>query len=38
MLAAAAEAEVERYIAAHGGERDEAGRRLLMRPRHAHRR
>src|SRR5512134_3761446 len=31
MLAAALEAEVEAYLAAHAHERDEAGRRLVVR-------
>src|SRR5512135_2867072 len=35
MLAAALEAEVEAYRAAHAGERDEAGRRLVVRNGHA---
>jgi transposase-like protein len=35
MLAAALEAEVEAYLAAHAGERDEAGRRLVVRNGHA---
>jgi transposase-like protein len=35
MLAAALEAEVEAYVAAHAGERDEAGRRLVVRNGHA---
>ncbi len=35
MLAAALEAEVEAYLAAHLGERDEAGRRLVVRNGHA---
>src|SRR5512134_2243286 len=35
MLAAALEAEVEAYLAAHAGERDEAGRRLAVRNGHA---
>jgi transposase-like protein len=35
MLAAALEDEVAAYIAAHAGERDEAGRRLVVRNGHA---
>ena len=35
MLAAALEAEVEAYLAAHAGERDGAGRRLVVRNGHA---
>ena len=35
MLAAALEAEVEAYLAAHAGARDEAGRRLVVRNGHA---
>ena len=35
MLAVALEAEVEAYIAGHAGERDEAGRRLVVRNGHA---
>src|SRR5512142_3192285 len=35
MLAAALEAEVEAYIAAHIEQRDEAGRRLVVRNGHA---
>jgi transposase-like protein len=35
MLAAALEAEVAAYIAAHAGERDEQGRRLVVRNGHA---
>src|SRR5512146_2790491 len=35
MLAAALEAEVEAYLAAHAGERAEAGRRLVVRNGHA---
>ncbi len=35
MLAAALEAEVEAYLAAHAGERDGAGRRLVLRNGHA---
>src|SRR5512144_83614 len=35
MLAAALGAEVEAYLAAHAGERDEAGRRLVVRNGHA---
>ncbi len=35
MLTAALEAEVEAYVAAHAGERDEAGRRLVVRNGHA---
>ncbi|MGE5763416.1 MAG: transposase, partial [Mycobacterium leprae] len=35
MLAVALEAEVEAYIAAHAHERDEAGRRLVVRNGHA---
>src|SRR5512146_2061778 len=31
MLAAALQAEVDAYLAAHAGERDEAGRRLVVR-------
>ena len=35
MLAAALEAEVAAYIAAHAGELDETGRRLVVRNGHA---
>jgi putative transposase len=35
MLAAALEAEVDDYLAAHGAERDEHGRRLVVRNGHA---
>jgi hypothetical protein len=35
MLAAALEAEVDAYLAAHAAERDEAGRRLVVRNGHA---
>ena len=35
MLAAALEAEVDDYLAAHAGERDEGGRRLVVRNGHA---
>src|SRR5512143_2980239 len=35
MLAAALEAEVEAHLAAHAGERDQAGRRLVVRNGHA---
>ena len=35
MLAAALEAEVDDYLTAHAGERDEAGRRLVVRNGHA---
>jgi hypothetical protein len=35
MLAAALEAEVEAYLAAHAAERDEGGRRLVLRNGHA---
>src|SRR5512143_2163729 len=35
MLAVALEAEVQAYLAAHGDERDEAGRRLVVRNGHA---
>ena len=35
MLAAALEAEVDAYIDAHAGERDERGRRLVVRNGHA---
>jgi putative transposase len=38
MLAAALEAEVDAYIQAHVGERDERGRRLVVRNGHAERR
>jgi hypothetical protein len=38
MLAAALEAEVDDYLAAHAAERDEAGRRLVMRNGHARQR
>jgi hypothetical protein len=38
MLAAALEAEVEDYLAAHAAERDEQGRRLVVRNGHARRR
>ena len=36
MLAAALEAEVDEYLAAHTAERDEQGRRLVVRNGHAH--
>ena len=35
MLAAALEAEVDDYLAAHAAERDEGGRRLVVRNGHA---
>jgi hypothetical protein len=35
MLAAALEAEVDAYLAAHAAERDEHGRRLVVRNGHA---
>ena len=35
MLAAALEAEVDDYLAAHAAERDEQGRRLVVRNGHA---
>src|SRR4030095_10087286 len=35
MLAAALEAEVDAYLAAHAAERDEGGRRLVVRTAHA---
>jgi putative transposase len=35
MLAAALEAEVDAYVQAHVGERDERGRRLVVRNGHA---
>jgi putative transposase len=35
MLAAALEAEVDDYLAAHAAERDESGRRLVVRNGHA---
>jgi hypothetical protein len=35
MLAAALEAEVDAYLAAHAAERDEDGRRLVVRNSHA---
>jgi putative transposase len=38
MLAAALEAEVDAYLAAHAGERDEHGRRLVVRNGHARQR
>src|SRR5215217_4483183 len=38
MLAAALEAEVDAYLAAHAAERDEGGRRLVVRNGHAHER
>jgi putative transposase len=38
MLAAALEAEVDAYLAAHLGERDEHGRRLVVRNGHARQR
>jgi putative transposase len=38
MLAAALEAEVDAYLAAHAAERDEGGRRLVVRNGHARRR
>jgi putative transposase len=38
MLAAALEAEVDNYLAAHAAERDEGGRRLVVRNGHARRR
>jgi len=38
MLAAALEAEVDAYLAAHAAERDEAGRRLVVRNGHARQR
>jgi transposase-like protein len=38
MLAAALEAEVDDYLAAHAGERDEGGRRLVVRNGHARQR
>jgi len=38
MLAAALEAEVDEYLAAHAAERDEQGRRLVVRNGHAHER
>jgi putative transposase len=38
MLAAALEAEVDDYLAAHAAERDEAGRRLVVRNGHARQR
>ncbi len=38
MLAAALEAEVAAYIDAHAGERDDRGRRLVVRNGHAERR
>jgi putative transposase len=38
MLAAALEAEVDDYLAAHAAERDERGRRLVVRNGHARRR
>jgi hypothetical protein len=38
MLAAALEAEVDDYLAAHAAERDEQGRRLVVRNGHARRR
>ena len=38
MLAAALEAEVDDYLAAYAAERDEAGRRLVVRNGHARQR
>jgi len=38
MLAAALEAEVDSYLAAHAAERDEHGRRLVVRNGHARQR
>src|SRR5215218_6958692 len=38
MLAAALEAEVDDYLAAHAAERDEGGRRLVVRNGHGHQR
>jgi transposase-like protein len=38
MLAAALEAEVDAYLAAHAAERDEHGRRLVVRNGHARQR
>ena len=38
MLAAALEAEVDEYLAAHAAERDEGGRRLVVRNGHARQR
>jgi len=38
MLAAALEAEVDDYLAAHAAERDEAGRRLVVRNGHTRQR
>ena len=38
MLAAALEAEVDDYLAAHAAERDERGRRLVVRNGHARQR
>jgi transposase-like protein len=38
MLAAALEAEIDDYLAAHAAERDEQGRRLVVRNGHARRR
>jgi putative transposase len=38
MLAAALEAEVDDYLAAHAAERDEGGRRLVVRNGHARQR
>jgi putative transposase len=38
MLAAALEAEVDAYLAAHAAERDESGRRLVVRNGHARQR
>src|SRR5215203_688604 len=38
MLAAALEAEVDDYLAAHAGERDQGGRRLVVGNGHARRR
>ena len=38
MLAAALEAEVDDYLAAYGAERDEHGRRLVVRNGHARQR
>jgi putative transposase len=38
MLAAALEAEVDDYLAAHAAERDEGGRRLVVRDGHARQR
>jgi hypothetical protein len=38
MLAAALEAEVDAYLVAHAAERDESGRRLVVRNGHARQR